>query len=177
MKKILAFVGSNHTQSINRQLAEYAATKLDGSQVDVLDLTNFEAPLYSIDIEKSTGHPESVKTLFDRIQIYDAYIIVSPEHNGLMPAVLKNTIDWLTRVEGKFLGNKPVVLMSTSPGGLGGANNLKIMSQLLPWWGGELIDTYSLGSFMEKFDTTENKITDTEEENRLISILDKLLAA
>jgi len=177
MKKILVLVGSNSTQSINRQLAEYAVTRLEGNPVDIMDLTNFEAPIYNIDTQKEYGFPDSVKKLYQNIQGYDAYIIFSPEHNGLMPAIFKNVIDWLSRIEGKFLGNKPVILMSTSPGGYGGANNLKIMSQLLPWWGGQLVGTYSLGNFHEKFNTKELRLNDENENNKLIEVMNKLIAA
>ena len=94
-----------------------------------------------------------------------------------MPAVLKNTIDWLTRVQGKFIGGKPVLLLSTSPGATGGANNLSVMSKLLPWWGGLLVGTYSLGSFGENFDGESNSISNKEEEQKLIGVIDKLKAA
>ena len=177
MKKILILVGSNHSQSINKQLAEYAGHKLEGNQVDIVDLQNLDAPMYSIDIEKNQGHPEAIKSLYAQMQKYDAYIIASPEHNGLMPAILKNTIDWLSRVGGKFLGNKPVALLSTSPGATGGANNLKVMSHLLPWWGGQVVDTFSLGSFNEKFDTELKVITDSNEDEKLDTLMKSLIAA
>ena len=71
-----------------------------------------------------------------------------------MPAYLKNIIDWLSRLvpaQSPFFGEsaKPILLMSTSPGATGGASNLKALTGLMPWWGGDVKGTYSLGSFYD----------------------------
>jgi NAD(P)H-dependent FMN reductase len=167
MKKILAFSGSNHSQSIHQNLIEVTASKVTKHEVSVIDLNNFPLPIYSIDIE-SQGIPEQVKNLRAIMNEHDALIIASPEHNGSMPAFLKNVIDWLSRVSEPgqpFFGEskKPVLLLSTSPGETGGATNIKTMAELMPWWGGDVKGTYSLGSYHEKFiDGKFNPETDKE---------------
>ncbi|NRA82494.1 MAG: NAD(P)H-dependent oxidoreductase [Gammaproteobacteria bacterium] len=167
MKKILAFSGSNHSQSIHQNLINIAASKVIKNEVTVIDLNDFPLPIYSIDIE-SQGIPEEVKRLRQIMIEHDALIIASPEHNGSMPAFLKNVIDWLSRATGPglpFFGEtkKPVLLLSTSPGETGGATNIKTMSELMPWWGGDVKGTYSLGSYHKKFiDGKLNSETDKE---------------
>ncbi|UTV30549.1 NADPH-dependent FMN reductase [Photobacterium atrarenae] len=155
MKKILAFSGSNHSQSIHNSLIHALAAQVTESEVTVLDLGDFELPMYGLDIE-AQGIPANVMKLKAIMHDHDALIIASPEHNGAMPAFLKNVIDWLSRVAEPgqpFFGEtkKPVLLASTSPGPNGGATNLKTMAELMPWWGGDVKATYSLGSYPEKF--------------------------
>lgn len=168
MKKILAFAGSNSSKSINQQLVKYAASLLEKVDVTVIDLREYDAPMYSQDIEENDGFPEIVRKFNDLLKEYDGYIIASPEHNGGMPAFLKNIIDWQTRIGGKegFLGKNPVLLLSSSPGGLGGANNLKNIAHAIKYWGGESVTFYSLGGFYQKF--TNGKITDQEEQTKLV---------
>lgn len=153
MKKILAFTGSNHSKSIHQSLIDIAVSKVSKHDVNVISLTDFPLPIYSLDIE-ADGIPEEVKKLRQVMMDHDALMIASPEHNGSMPAFLKNVIDWLSRVTEPgqpFFGEtkKPVLLLSTSPGATGGATNIKNMAELMPWWGGDVIGTYSLGSYFE----------------------------
>ncbi|ABM03831.1 NADPH-dependent FMN reductase [Psychromonas ingrahamii 37] len=170
MKKILAFSGSNNSQSINQNLINITASKVKHNDVTVIDLKDFPLPIYSIDIE-TQGIPEEAKRLKKIMFGHDALIIASPEHNGSMPAFLKNTIDWLSRLAKpgqSFFGEtkKPVLLLSTSPGATGGATNIKTMAELMPWWGGDVKGTYSLGSYYEKFSdgkfdlNTDQELTD-----------------
>ena len=167
MKKILAFSGSNHSQSIHQNLINITASKVVKNEVTIIDLNDFPLPIYSIDIENQ-GIPKEVIELRNIMIEHDALIIASPEHNGSMPAFLKNVIDWLSRATQPgqpFFGEtkKPVLLLSTSPGESGGATNIKTMSELMPWWGGDVKGTYSLGSYHEKFiDGQFNSATDKE---------------
>lgn len=153
MKKILAFTGSNHSQSIHQNLIDIAVEKFTKHDVKVINLIDFPLPIYSLDIE-ADGIPEQVNKLRQVMNDHDALLIASPEHNGSMPAFLKNVIDWLSRVAEPgqpFFGEtkKPVLLLSTSPGATGGANNINNMAALMPWWGGDVRGTYSLGSYYE----------------------------
>lgn len=160
--KLLVLVGSNQANSINRQLADYAAS-LSGYDYTVIDMLRFdETPLYSSQRQQSQGFPAEIQELYAQIRQHDALIIASPEHNGSIPAVFKNVIDWLSRLQMKFLGNKPVLLMSTSPGANGGKTNLAHMAQLLPWWGAASIQTYSLGGFYQVFDAEAQSLQQPE---------------
>jgi len=161
MKKIIAFTGSNHSNSIHQQLLNIAIEKVVENEVTMVDLSDFPLPIYSLDIE-AKGIPQEVYHLKEEFVKHDAIIIATPEHNGSMPAYLKNVIDWLSRLvpaKSPFFGNetKPVLLMSTSPGPTGGATNIKTMTELMPWWGGDVKGTYSLGSYFEKM--VDGKLT------------------
>ncbi|NRA60963.1 MAG: NAD(P)H-dependent oxidoreductase [Psychrobium sp.] len=172
MKKILAFSGSNHSQSIHQNLINITASKVVKNEVTIIDLNDFPLPIYSIDIENK-GIPEQVKKLRQTMIEHDALIIASPEHNGSMPAFLKNIIDWLSRATEPgqpFFGvsTKPVLLLSASPGESGGATNLKAMAELMPWWGGDVKGTYSVGSYHEKI--TDGKL-DLKTDKELTAIV------
>ncbi|MCL1057505.1 NAD(P)H-dependent oxidoreductase [Shewanella gelidimarina] len=166
MKKIIAFTGSNHSHSIHQQLLNIAVGKVMQNEVTMLDLSDYPLPIYSVDIEVN-GIPEEVYQLKKELVKHDAIIIAAPEHNGSMPAYLKNVIDWLSRLvppKTPFFGDeaKPVLLMSTSPGVTGGATNIKSMAALMPWWGGDVKATYSLGSYFEKM--IDGKLTATADQ-------------
>lgn len=172
MKKILAFAGSNNSKSINNQLVEWAAKQFDQVTVDVIKLTDFPMPLYGQDIEAEKGYPKEAIQLRQLLSEYDGYLIASPEHNSMMPAFLKNTFDWLSRIkiedEKGIFANKPVVLVSTSPGGRGGMTNLQNMVNILPYWGADIKGHYSVPSF---FDYFENGNLNGEHKERLLELI------
>ncbi len=155
MKKILAFAGSNSSGSINKQLVSWFSRQLDPNQVTLLDLNQFELPIFSQDFENSHGIPEAAIELRKVFSKHDAFVIASPEHNSMMPAFLKNIFDWLSRVkvenEKGIFANKPTVLLSTSPGGRGGMTNLENMVKIMPYWGADIKGHYSMASFYENF--------------------------
>lgn len=160
MKKILAFSASNSSKSINQTLVQLAADKISRHQVNIIDIRDFPMPIYSSDIEENEGFPDTAKAVRALFSEHDAFIIASPEHNGSMPAVFKNLIDWVSRLGdmetpmfgGKLAGDKkPVLLLSTSPGPTGGSTNLANLAQLMPWWGADIRGTYNLGSFYDYF--------------------------
>ena len=173
MKKILAFSGGNSDKSINQQLVKLAAASIKTDEVTILDLRDYQLPIYSSALEEQ-GYPEVLlqfKAIFDA---HHAYIIASPEHNGMMPAVLKNTFDWLSRMadpkKAPMFANKPVLLLSTSPGPRGGTTNLTNMAQVMPHWGADIKGFHSFGSFYDIF--KQGKLV-TEQEN----ILNELVLA
>jgi len=168
MKKILAFAGSNSAESINRTLLEYAVTKFTQHTVSTIDLRDFDAPLFSQDIEGQSGIPERIRQLRTVFDEHEAFLIASPEHNGMMPAFFKNTMDWISRMEGKIFQQKPVMLMSTSPGPRGGRTNLANMKAVFPHWGASAVFAgFHLGSFYEAFNTENRTLTRPEDERAL----------
>ena len=168
MKKILAFAGSNSNNSVNRKLVEHAKSKASKHKVTLLDLRSYDAPIFSEDLEKENGIPENIRELKSVFAEHDAFMIASPEHNGMMPAFFKNLMDWLSRTEGKIFQEKPVLLMSTSPGPRGGRTNLENMKNVFPHWGASTVFAdFSLGSFYKAFDTANGHFTNPEDEVRL----------
>jgi chromate reductase, NAD(P)H dehydrogenase (quinone) len=172
--KILALAGSNSPNSINKQLLNYASN-LTGQTVTILDMTIYDnLPFYSTLRQQSDGFPPEIEALYAQIQAHDGILIASPEHNGSIPAVFKNVIDWLSRIDMKFLGQKPVLLLSTAPGPNGGRTNLAQLANLVPWWGADLIGTYSLGKFQEAM---QNGLLIESEHGQLVAKIGLFLKA
>lgn len=171
MGKILAFSGSNSKNSINQQLVQATADLVEGHEVEVIDLRDYVAPIYGIDLEIEEGIPASMKILSEKMKSVDGYIISTPEHNGSMSALLKNTIDWLSRIEQKAFQNKPTVFMSTSPGPRGGIAALSHLVDVMPYRGAEIVAHFALGSFGEHF--IDGKL-DNESSTQIKAVIRKL---
>ena len=169
MKKILAFAGSNSSTSVNRKLVEYAKSKVASHEINLIDLRDYDVPVFSEDLEKDSGVPANIMKLKDVFSEHDAFMIASPEHNGMMPAFFKNMMDWLSRGGGKIFQEKPVLLMSTSPGPRGGQTNLANMKNLFPHWGATAVfaDFY-VGSFYQAYNAETGAFADPENEARLL---------
>ncbi len=174
MKKILAFTGSSNLDSINEKLIQAIIRNFPDRGIEFIDLKAYNAPIFSRDKER-VGIPEPIKALFHLFTEADAFIIASPEYNGLLSGLLKNTIDWLSRIDQKFFGSKPVLLLSTSPGSAGGSTHLQILEKLLPRWGGILAGRYSLNNFDQNYDESSQSITDrgqwVELENAMAALI------
>ncbi|MFK8011700.1 MAG: NADPH-dependent FMN reductase, partial [Marinicellaceae bacterium] len=134
--KILAFAASSSTKSINKKLVTYAASLLDNCTVEIADLNDYEIPLFSVDKEAQLGHPELAQAFMSKISDADALIISFAEHNGSYTAAYKNLFDWCSRIDAKVYKDKPMLLLSTSPGA-GGANTvLSAAINSIPHFGG-----------------------------------------
>lgn len=151
MKRIITLGGSSSKNSINKQLAEYAGRQLNGVEVVNLDLNNYEIPLYSIDWEKEFGFSEDLKSLEQEIIASDGIILSLAEHNGAYTASFKNAFDWLSRLESKLWREKPMLLLSTSPGVRGGQSVMEIAKNRFPFNGGNIVSSMSFPSFNENF--------------------------
>jgi chromate reductase len=158
MKRLIAFAGSNSKNSINKQLAVYAANQINDAEVIVLDLNDFELPLYGIDYEIEHGVPENAHKFLEEIKSSDGIVLSLAEHNGAYASVFKNIFDWMSRIDSKLWNNKPMLLMATSPGGRGGVSVLGIAKGTFPHLGGYIIADFSLPSFSKNF--TQNGIED-----------------
>ncbi|MCH2230339.1 MAG: NAD(P)H-dependent oxidoreductase [Crocinitomicaceae bacterium] len=169
MKKIIAFSGSNSKTSINQQLIEAIASS--NEQMETLNLRDYEAPLYGIDIEEEIGIPETMTLLKQKIKDADGILVSCPEHNGSMPAVLKNTIDWLSRIEPKVFEDKPTVFLSTSPGPRGGVSALEHLVAVMPYRGANIVGSLSIGSFQDHY---ANGVLSEEVTSKLNPIIEDL---
>lgn len=152
MKNIIAFAGSNSKTSINKQLATYAASLVNNVKVTVLDLNDFELPLYGMDTETTLGkQPDNAHKLLEFIQSADGVVLSLAEHNGAYSTVFKNAFDWMSRINGKVFAKKPMLLMATSPGGRGGETVLEIAKGRFPFHDGNVVATYSFPFFDDNF--------------------------
>lgn len=135
---ILAFAGSTRKASFNKILVRAAAASAEksGAKATVIDLADFPMPMYDEDLEAASGLPEHAKRLKDLFKSHHGLLIASPEYNSSLSAVLKNTIDWVSRPSGdskplEAFDGKVAGIMSTSPGPLGGLRGLVHLRAIL----------------------------------------------
>ena len=160
-KKILAFGASNSINSINKKLATFAADQLKEAEITVLDLNDYEMPIYSIDRENESGIPDLAVQFKKHIKASDGLIISFAEHNGAYTTAFKNIMDWMSRLEGSIWENKPMFLLSTSPGGRGGKSVLTLAANSFKFMNTNTLTSFSLPSFNNNF-SEEHGITDEE---------------
>lgn len=169
--KIIAFAGSNSQHSINKKLATYAASLFEKSEVEVLDLNDYEMPLFSVDIEKEIGQHPLAKAFLEKISTADILVVSLAENNGNYSAAFKNVFDWCSRIGAKVFQEKPMLLIATSPGARGGTLVLEIAKNALPRYGAIIKNTFSLPSFNDNFNAEKGKISNKELDNQLKEIV------
>ncbi|MEO1416464.1 MAG: NAD(P)H-dependent oxidoreductase [Bacteroidota bacterium] len=151
-KSMLVFGASNSRQSINKQLAVFAANQLTDVQLEIVDLNDFPLPIYSKDDEKETGVPENAKLFATLIEKCDGIVASFPEHNGLFTVVFKNLWDWMSRLDtAKIWREKPMFLLSTSPSRREEKYVMKVAKDLFPVFGGVIVSEYYLRSFHQTY--------------------------
>ncbi|MCZ8198256.1 MAG: NAD(P)H-dependent oxidoreductase [Flavobacterium sp.] len=173
MKKIIAFGASSSKTSINKQLATYAAHQFQNTTVEVLDLNDFEMPIYSVDKENDNGIPQLAQDFYAKIGSADLIVISFAEHNGAYSTAFKNIFDWTSRINAKTFQEKQVLLLATSPGPRGGSSVLEIAKNRFPFQGAVVKGSFSLPSFNDNFDT-EKGITNEDLKNKLLGIINTI---
>ena len=130
--KIVTLAGSARKESLNKKLAELAAAAAGavGAEGVFVDLADYPLPLYDGDLEASEGIPINALSLARRIRRSDGLFIASPEYNGAYSALLKNTLDWISRIDRQIL-SRPTAIGSASPGSKGGRNGLQALRTTL----------------------------------------------
>ena len=172
--KILAFAASSSSNSINKKLVTYAASLIDDAEVEILDINDYEMPLFSEDREKELGQPDAAKSFFNKIGDADALLISFAEHNGSYTAAYKNLYDWASRIDPKVYQGKPTVMLSTSPGPGGARSVLALAKTSAPFGGGDVKADLSLASFYDIFDADEGRVIDAEAQAQLEATLSSL---
>lgn len=172
--KIIAFAASSSSQSINKKLLSYAATLIPQHNVEILDLNDYENPLFSEDRERELGQPELAKAFLKKLGDADAIIVSFAEHNGSYSAAYKNLFDWCSRINNKVYQGKDMVVLSTSPGPGGGRNVLAAALGSLPHFDGQVKASLSIPSFYDNYDADNLCLKDTELNRQLIEALAKL---
>ncbi|MBU2973245.1 NADPH-dependent FMN reductase [Zobellia sp. B3R18] len=151
MKKVITMAGSNSQKSINKKLLSYTSGLLENTKIISIDLNDYVLPIYGVDYEEENGIPTAVRRLNELMDEADGFMISLAEHNGSYTAVLKNTIDWLSRVNIKIWREKPLLLLATSPGGRGGKTVLESAKAYFPFLGAKVIADFSLPNFYDNF--------------------------
>jgi len=150
--KVLAFAATSSSKSINKQLASYATSLLDGVETEILDINDYELPLFSEDKEHELGQPALAKQFLNKIAASDALVVSFAEHNGSYTAAYKNIFDWASRINPKVFQAKPMVMLSTSPGPGGASSVLATAVNSAPFFDGYVKASLSVPSFYENFD-------------------------
>jgi chromate reductase, NAD(P)H dehydrogenase (quinone) len=166
MTRILVFAGSIRAGSYNAKLAAVAATELARLDVDVthISLADYPMPIYDGDLEASSGPPENALKLKRLFCVHQGIFIAGPEYNAGITPLLKNTIDWVSRVreEGEpplaAYKNRLFALGSASPGGYGGIRSQIATRQSLELGcGAHLIpETCAVSAAHQAFDEAGN---------------------
>lgn len=187
--KILIFSGSIRTGSRNTQLANAISKAVPefGGAPTLVSLQDFEMPIYNGDLESGDGVPEAAKRFAALMTAHDGIIIVSPEYNASLPPLLKNVLDWVSRVKPEageelqpFKG--PVfAIAGASPGAMGTLRNLTAMRTMLMQGFGALVvpEQLAVPQSGNAFDEDGNLIADRSKssmESMLGSLVTKATA-
>jgi chromate reductase len=139
MPKILVIPGSLRVGSLNAKLAAAAVDELVRAEASVtrLSLGDFPLPIYDGDLETKSGAPKHAINLKRMIGSHDGVLLVTPEYNAAPPALLKNAIDWVSRVQdgneakGQVYRDRPFAIAAASGGRLGGTRSLASLRLIL----------------------------------------------
>ncbi len=164
---ILAFAATTSRSSINKALVTHAARLLEAglvadAHVEIIDLNDYEPPLYSIDRQNEGGIAEAAQRFFDKIGAADAVLVSFAEHNASYTAAFKNLYDWASRIDRRVYQDKPTVMLSTSNGSRGGRRVLDTATSTAPYVGADLRASVSIPHFSENFDLSTGELTDPE---------------
>ena len=137
--KILVIPGSLRSGSHNARLAAAAAYEFAqaGAEVTRLSLGDFPLPIYDGDLQAKSGVPKNAVNLKRMIAAHHGVLLVTPEYNASVPALLKNTIDWVTRVQdphetrGQVFRERPFAIAAASANRLGGTRALAALRLIL----------------------------------------------
>lgn len=166
--KILAFSGSTRSDSFNTQLVGSAVRELASMDCEVtrISLADYPLPLYNGDLEDQEGIPENAMKLARLFDDHDGFFIAGPEYNGSLSPLLKNTIDWISRISAdgdKKLSpyrGKVCAIAAASPGAMGGMSMLYHLREILVRLGVLVIsEQVAVGNAGSGFDDMD-KLTD-----------------
>jgi chromate reductase, NAD(P)H dehydrogenase (quinone) len=180
--RILVFAGSARAGSLNKRLARLAAERIEavGGHPRFIDLRDHPMPLYDGDLEADQGLPENALVLRRGLAEHDGLLIASPEYNGFITPLLKNTLDWLTRPHQGESGltlfeGKVAAVVAASPGGLGGLRSLGLARQLLTNIGVTVLpDQLAVARAQEAFDEA-GRLADGAQQQRLDALCRRLV--
>lgn len=177
--KVLAFAATNSAKSINKQLVTHATNILKAEnsdvQAEVIDINDYEMPIFSMEREAQLGQPEEAKAFLAKIAEADAVVISFAEHNGSYTAAYKNLFDWASRIEQKVFQDKKTILLSTSPGPGGAKSVLQAAVGSAPYFGAEVKGSLSVPSFYDNFNVEEGTLQNAELDAALKEVVGALL--
>jgi NAD(P)H-dependent FMN reductase len=180
LPKVLVFAGSIRTGSHNARLAALAAKELTlaGADVTRISLADYPMPIYDGDLEAQSGPPANAVKLKQLIAAHRGVFIVSPEYNASIAPLLKNTIDWVSRVRERgetplaVFKNRVFALGGASDGTYGAMRSLMALRQVLELGCGALVlpEQIAVSRVSEAFDEIDNL-----KEERMANLLKRVL--
>ena len=181
--RFLVFSVSQRKGSLNTKLAQLAAGVIEnhGGVVDFAGMTEFDARSFNQDLEINDFHPKGAEEFRKRLLANDAFIISSPEYNGSMPGLIKNSIDWVSRFRPQPFNEKHALLMSASPSMAGGNRGLWQLRMPLEHLGANVFpNMFSLAMAHRAFDDNGNIADETlakRFEDNIVSFMNLVEAA
>jgi chromate reductase, NAD(P)H dehydrogenase (quinone) len=177
MADILAFSGSARKGSYNQKLVQIAAlgAQQAGAELTVINMADYPLPIFNQDIEKAEGLPQQAQSLKQLFSGHDGFLIASPEYNSAFSPLLKNAIDWVSRREGDetyqlAFRDKVAVIMSTSPGALGGLRGLVFLRMLLGNIGITVLPDQQAVAHADKAFHADGHLLDNEKQAAVIKL-------
>ncbi|KAF0647366.1 MULTISPECIES: NADPH-dependent FMN reductase [Streptomyces] len=158
----LVMTGSRRADSYNTKLARLAVEAVDanGASSALASVRDFEVPDYDGDTERTDGVPPGARRFRDRLRAVDALVIASPEYNASVPGVLKNLIDWTSRLRPQPFNELQALLLSASPSMVGGNRGLWALRVPLEHLGARVYpDMFSLAAAHSQLDA-DGRIAD-----------------
>jgi len=134
---LIALCGSTRRASFNRRLLDLASAELTalGAEIDLVEPEAVDLPIYNGDFQDAEGIPDAVVALHDRFATAQGILVASPEYNGAFSPLLKNTIDWVSRVDMGVFRPRRIGLLATSPGRRGGVHGMGMLAQVFAYLG------------------------------------------
>lgn len=186
--KVLVFAGSARVNALSKRLARVAARALTdaGAAVTLIDLADYPQPLYNADLEAADGLPASIVELQRLFATHDALLIATPEYNGSVPPLVKNTLDWCSRTNPAdpaasglaVYANKPAAIVSSSPGALGGLRSLFHLRDMLGYLGMLVLpQQLAVGQGADAFESSGDALKDARQQKALGTLAGALVNA
>jgi len=169
--KVLAFAASSSKNSINKRLANYAAQQIKNAEVELLDINDYEMPIYSEDREKELGEQQLAKDFYKKLGEADVIIIAFAEHNGSYTVAYKNLFDWTSRINMQVFQEKPVIMLAASPGPGGASSVLAAAQGSASYFAADVKGVLSVPNFYDNFDLEDGCLTDQDLKSELETIL------
>lgn len=171
MYNVISFGASSSKNSINKKLVSYVKEYFPNANYKILDLNDYEPPLFCVDRETEEGYPKVIYDFLNKIEMADLLIISFAEHNGSYTAAYKSLFDWSTRINRGLYKDKKIILLSTSPGRNGANRVMALALEDIKRFGGQIVGYLSIPSFNHNFDTSTGKLTNPELVTKLSEII------
>lgn len=180
--RLLFFAGSAREASHNKKLARLGQRVAEANGIESVfaDLADYHMPIYHGDLEDAEGVPERAGAFKELLEQYDGVMIVTPEYNASVPALLKNTLDWVTRVkeEPNVFRTRVFAISGTSPGYYGAMRSLLQLRAILSVGLGATVipQQMALPRAMQAFDE-DGSLKDENQQKMFAGVVEALAVA